>query len=119
MMELEEILTIAVKNMASDIHLSPGQPPILRIDGELIPIEGKAPLTDQETMELISSIMTPEQQTLFKTDLEIDFAFTRPSVASFRVNAFNQMNGTAAVLRLIPQEIPTLDGLALPPIFKN
>jgi twitching motility protein PilT len=118
-MVLDDILKLAVKNSASDLHLSPGQPPILRVDGDLLPIADAPLLSAEETKTLITSIMTPEQKKQFDTDFELDFAIILPNVASFRVNAFNQMNGVAAVLRLIPQSVPTMDELDLPPIFKN
>jgi twitching motility protein PilT len=118
-MTLEEILLLTVKNKASDLHLSPGQPPILRIDGDLVPIQDAKIMEPEETKRLIYGFMTPEQQKLFEKDLELDFAIMLPDVATFRVNVFNQINGTAAVLRLIPTEIPTLESLHLPPIFKS
>jgi twitching motility protein PilT len=118
-MILDDILALTVKNNASDLHLSPGQPPILRIDGDLLPVEGAPALSADETKALITSIMTEGQKKQFETDFELDFAIILPNVASFRVNAFNQMNGIAAVLRLIPQDVPSLDSLDLPPVFKS
>ena len=118
-MNLEDILALAIKNKASDLHLSPGQPPILRIDGELVPLQDLPHLSDHETKTLISSIMTIEQQKQFEEMWELDFGIILPDLASFRVNAFKQINGMAAVLRLIPEEVPTLDSLDLPPIFKK
>jgi twitching motility protein PilT len=118
-MSLDEILKLAVTKAASDLHLSPGQKPILRIDGELAPIQDQSELSDTETKALVYSMLTPNQQKQFEKDLELDFAISRPGIGHFRVNAFTQQRGVAAVLRLIPATIPTLDSMGLPPIFKE
>jgi twitching motility protein PilT len=118
-MTLEEILLLTIKNKASDLHISPGQPPLLRIDGDLMPIPDAKIISAEESKALIYGFMTPDQQKLFEKDLELDFAIMLPDVATFRVNIFNQIYGTAVVLRLIPTEIPTLESLHLPPVFKS
>lgn len=114
-----ELLEYGVKHNASDLHLSAGMQPILRIDGELSPIEGM-PILDAEAVQtLIFSVMDVEQQTEFKSAFELDFALSISALARFRVNAFYQNNGMAAVFRTIPEVVPTLDGLQLPPVFKD
>lgn len=118
-MQMTDLLKEAVKRGASDLHISPGMQPILRIDGELGPIKEYEILTPEVTKELIYSVMVPSQLKEFEKDLEFDFAVMVPDIAHFRVNAFNEMNGIAAVFRVIPSIVPTLEELALPPVFKQ
>jgi len=118
-MELAQLLELSVKQKASDLHLSPQQPPLFRIDGELVPAKDIPPLDANTTKNLIYSVMSKEQQQEFETALELDFATLLPNVAGFRVNAFHQLLGVAGVFRVIPELIPTLDELELPPVFKQ
>jgi twitching motility protein PilT len=118
-MELNTLLELCLKNNASDLHISPGQPPIYRIDGELVPSPDLPAMDAAATEKLIYSCMTETQRQEFERDWEFDFAIQLPGVAGYRVNAFKQSNGTAAVFRLIPSKIPTLDELKLPPVFKS
>lgn len=118
-MELAQLLELSVTQNASDLHLAPGLPPMMRINGDLLPAAGHDPNTPEITKQLIYSVMEKEQQHEFEENLELDFAVFIPKVASFRVNAFHQKNGVAAVFRVIPEKIPTLEELDLPPIFKD
>lgn len=119
-MTMAELLTMGVKLNASDLHLSAAMPPLIRMDGDLIPLSADLPVIDAATAkDLIYSVMTKEQQEEFESVREIDFAVPVPDVARFRVNAFHQANGPAAAFRVIPEKIPTLDELELPPIFKD
>lgn len=118
-MELNDLLSLSIKENASDLHISPGQPPILRINGDLGHAKDLPVLTPEMTQSLILSAMTPAQQKEFETALELDFAVPLPGVARFRVNAFRMMNGIAAVYRAIPEVVPTLDSLGLPEVFKT
>ena len=118
-MEINELLTSCVKLEASDLHISPNLPPLLRIHGDLQPLPGTEPLDPQMTKKLLYDIMSPDQQAAFETDLELDFGVLIPDVAGFRVNAFRQIYGVAGVFRVIPSKIPTLDELNLPPVFKS
>lgn len=118
-MEISELLRTGVQLHASDLHLSAGLPPMLRVDGELAAIEGMAALDKDTTRQLIYSVMTPEQQKEFEVKFELDFATAISDLARFRVNAFYQANGMAAVFRVIPSVVPTLEGLNLPPVFKS
>jgi twitching motility protein PilT len=118
-MTIEELLTLGVEKNASDLHLSAGLPPIMRIDGELAPVKDLSALSADETKDLIYTTMTKDQQEEFETALEVDFATEVKNVARFRVNAFHQAHGPAAVFRVIPEKIPTLDELDLPPVFKQ
>ena len=118
-MNIEDLMRATVELKASDLHISPGQPPIMRIHGELTPLKDQGPLTADKTKELVYSVFSQAQIKLFEHELEIDFAHAIPNVARFRVNAFHQTNGVAAVFRVIPEKIPTLDELELPTVFKQ
>ena len=118
-MELNQLLEACFKQKASDLHISPGMPPLLRIDGDLVPIKDAPVLSAEDTKNLIFSAMSKEQQQEFEKNWEFDFATVVPSLARFRVNAFYQMLGIAAVYRVIPENAPSLDELELPPVFKS
>lgn len=119
-MIMEELLGQAVKAGASDLHISPAQPPLMRVDGVLMPINKIAQLLSAEdTKQLVESILTAEQLKNFSTLLEIDFALLIPNVARFRINAFHEANGIAAAFRVIPENVPTLDELEMPTVFKE
>jgi twitching motility protein PilT len=118
-MELSELLTLSVNQKASDLHLSPGLPPMTRVNGDLIPIVGQ-PVIDAATLEkLIEGSMIEDHQKQFARDWELDYSVAVPALANFRVNAFRMNNGVAAVFRVIPDKTPTLDELGLPPVFKQ
>lgn len=118
-MELSQLLEFSVKKKASDLHVSPGQPPLFRIDGELVADTSIPALDADTTKNLIYSVMSPAQQKQFEETLELDFSTQLPSFGGFRVNAFHQLLGVSGVFRLIPEVVPTLDELELPPIFKE
>lgn len=118
-MELKQLLEISVKQKASDLHLSPGLPPMLRINGDLEPIKDAPALDAQATHDLVYSVLDEKHRKEFEKFLEIDFAHDLPEVSIFRVNAFHQKNGIAAVFRLIAENPPTLEELKLPPVFKE
>jgi twitching motility protein PilT len=118
-MEISELLTLSVKQHASDLHISPEQPPILRINGDLSPIKELPVLDPETTKKFIYSFFDEKQKQEFETDWEIDFAIELPQVSRFRVNAFRQAKGVAAVFRVIPENVPTLDQLEMPAVFKE
>jgi twitching motility protein PilT len=118
-MELSTLLELSVKQRASDIHIAPGQMPIFRINGDLAPVSDMSVMDPAETQRLIYSAMSAEQQKEFEDTLELDYGVTIPNVASFRINAFHQAQGVAAVLRVIPEHAPTLAELDLPPVFMD
>lgn len=118
-MEINELLELSVKEKASDLHISPKLPPMMRIQGDLKPLKDAAVLNAEDTKALIYNVMSADQQKEFETALELDFGVIVPNVAGFRVNAFHEINGIAAVFRVIPSKIPTLEELDLPPIFKT
>lgn len=117
-MDITEILSFSVSNNASDLHLSAGMPPLLRIDGEVKKIDVPA-LDHKEVHALIYDIMNDRQQKEYEDKFDVDFSFELPNVARFRVNAFVQNRGAAAVFRTIPSEILTLEQLNAPKIFED
>ncbi|GAC30822.1 type IV pilus twitching motility protein PilT [Brumicola pallidula] len=117
-MDINELLAFSVSNRASDLHLSAGLPPIIRVDGEMRRLNINE-LTHEEVHELIFSIMNDKQRKEYEENLECDFSFEIKDLSRFRVNAFMQNRGAAAVLRTIPSDILTLDQLGAPEIFKQ
>ncbi|OHA65916.1 MAG: type IV pili twitching motility protein PilT [Candidatus Wildermuthbacteria bacterium RIFCSPHIGHO2_02_FULL_49_9] len=111
---MQELLELTVKEQASDLHLSLGHPPTLRIAGNLVPLVKKKPATAESIMELAGSLMTQEQEELLKQEKEVDFSYNLDGRARFRVNVFYQQGAPSAVLRLIPKQIKTLEELNLP-----
>ncbi|MFT7525984.1 MAG: twitching motility protein PilT [Arenicella sp.] len=117
-MDIAELLAFAQKNRASDLHLSSGLPPMIRVDGDMKRIN--LPTLDAETvLKMILDIMNDNQRKIFEENLEVDFSFEIPNVARFRVNAFNQDRGPAAVFRTIPSVVLSLEDLEAPEIFKE
>lgn len=116
--DIAQLLAFSVKNNASDLHLSAGVPPMIRVDGDVKRIN-MPPLTHKEVHSMIYDIMNDKQRKDFEEKFETDFSFEIPKLARFRVNAFNQARGAGAVFRTIPSEILTLEDLQAPPIFKD
>jgi twitching motility protein PilT len=117
-MDIGELLAFGVKNRASDLHLSAGLPPMIRVDGDVRRIN--VPPMDHTTVhDLVYDIMNDKQQKDYEEFLECDFSFEIPGLARFRVNAFNQNRGAGAVFRTIPSEILSLEDLKAPAIFKD
>lgn len=117
-MDITELLDFSVKHNASDLHLSAGVSPMVRIDGEVRKL-GIPALSHADVHRLVFEIMDDSQRGEFEGKLEVDFSFELPNVGRFRVNAFNQARGCAAVFRTIPVEIPTLEQLGAPDIFEK
>jgi len=116
--DVAQLLSFSVKNNASDLHLSGGVPPMIRVDGDIKRVNMPA-LTHKDVNSMVYDIMNDKQRKDYEEYLETDFSFEIPKLARFRVNAFNQNRGSAAVFRTIPSEILTLDDLGAPPIFKD
>src|SRR5678810_544308 len=116
--DIAQLLAFAVKNNASDLHLSAGVPPMIRVDGDMKRINMPA-LTHKEVHSMVYDIMNDKQRKAYEEFYETDFSFEIPGLARFRVNAFNQNRGAAAVFRTIPSEVLTLDDLGCPRIFKE
>lgn len=117
-MDLTQLLAFTLQNNASDLHLSSNNSPIIRVDGGLKKIKAD-PLTSDDIRAMLYSVMTEEQRADYERDLELDIAISFGDKARFRVNAFNTRNGAAAVFRIIPSEIPTMEELKLPPAIRK
>jgi twitching motility protein PilT len=115
-MDISELLAFSVKNKASDLHLSAGLPPMIRVHGDVRRIN-LPPLEHKDVHSMIYDIMNDGQRKQYEEVLECDFSFAIPGLARFRVNAFNQERGAAAVLRTIPSKILSLEDLNAPKIF--
>jgi len=116
--QLKELLSVAVTEQASDLHLSVDHPPILRIAGRLIPLVKRKKLLPEDTKNLTEALMTEEQKKRFLEEKEIDFSYNFVEEgARFRVNVFFQRGAVSCALRLIPKKIPTIEELNLPPIL--
>ncbi len=117
-MDITELLAFSAKQGASDLHLSAGLPPMIRVDGEVRRINLPA-LSHKEVHALVYDIMNDKQRKDFEEFLETDYSFEVPGVARFRVNAFNQNRGAGAVFRTIPSKVLTCDDLGMGQIFKD
>ncbi|NVJ60738.1 MAG: type IV pilus twitching motility protein PilT [Gammaproteobacteria bacterium] len=117
-MDITELLAFSVKNKASDLHLSAGLPPMIRVDGDVRRIN--VPPLDHKTVHgLVYDIMNDKQRKDYEEFLETDFSFELPGIARFRVNAFNHNRGAGAVFRTIPSQVLTLEELGAPAVFKD
>ncbi len=117
-MDITELLAFSVKNNASDLHLSAGLPPMIRVDGDIRRVN-VPPLDHKTVHSLVYDIMNDKQRKDFEEFFETDFSFEIQGVARFRVNAFNQNRGAGAVFRTIPSNILSLEELGCPPVFKE
>ncbi len=118
-MSLNELFTIAVERKASDLHLVAALPPILRIDGNLFPIAGKAKLTGAEIRALIKPILTEKQSDILQTERELDLSYDLRGIGRFRVNCHWEKDNLGMVARVISKEIPTLKELGTPEVVYN
>ena len=117
-MDITELLAFSVKNQASDLHLSAGLPPMIRVHGDVRRINLPA-MEHKDVHAMVYDIMNDGQRKQYEEMLETDFSFAVPNLARFRVNAFNQERGAAAVFRTIPSTVLTLEELNAPKIFKE
>ncbi len=117
-MDITELLAFSVKNNASDLHLSAGLPPMIRVNGDVRRINLPA-MDHKDVHGMVYDIMNDSQRKVYEETLECDFSFEIPDLARFRVNAFNQNRGAGAVLRTIPSRVLTLEELNAPKIFKD
>lgn len=117
-MDITELLAFSVKHNASDLHLSSGLPPMIRVDGDIRRVN--VPVLDHKTVHaLVYDIMNDKQRKDYEEFFEVDFSFEVPGLARFRVNAFNQDRGSAAVFRTIPSKVLSLEDLNTPAVFKD
>ncbi|MGD8708815.1 MAG: type IV pilus twitching motility protein PilT [Ectothiorhodospiraceae bacterium] len=117
-MDIADLLAFSVKNNASDLHISAGLPPMIRVDGDVRRIN-LPPMEHKEVHALIYDIMNDKQRKDYEEYLETDFSFEISGLARFRVNAFNHNRGAASVFRTIPSNVLTLDDLGAPDVFKT
>jgi twitching motility protein PilT len=117
--DFSEVLRRMVESKASDVHLTPGFPPAVRDKGKIVPMEGFPVLDGQQTREIIFSILNDDQRKRFENHKQLDFAYAIPDVARFRVNCFFQRGAVSAAFRFVPQEIPALESLGVPPVLRE
>jgi twitching motility protein PilT len=115
-LDFAEVLLEVVNRRASDLHITAGAPPMVRVRGRLTPIDGYPVLTPADTREIIYSILSNSQRQKFETNWQLDFAYQIPGTARFRVNAYLQRSAIGAAFRLIPFEVAPFESLALPPV---
>ena len=117
-MDITQLLAFAVKNRASDLHLSAGLPPMIRVHGDVRRLNVEA-LDHERVHAMVYDVMNDAQRKQFEETLECDFSFEVPGLSRFRVNAFNQQRGAGAVFRAIPSKVLTLEQLATPALFAD
>ncbi len=118
-LKLEQYFNVMLEKGASDLHLSVGRPPTLRVDRKLIPIEGAPVLTANGTAELVGAILNEQQMETFKSQRELDVSYSFGDKARFRINVFHQKGNVGGAFRLIPSKIRTIEELNLPLILKE
>lgn len=118
-MDIKELLALAVKQNASDLHILPGKPPLLRIHGDLTPVDNEQPLTSDQTEELIFSAISDDQRQRFEHDCVLDLAVSYPEIGHFRASLLHQMHGISGVFRVVPFKVPSFDDLGLPQVIKR
>ncbi len=118
-MELNEILQIALRGGASDIHLKAGLPPMFRVDGTLVPLKEGKRLPPEEVARMAFGIMNELQKERFRSTNEVDLAYGIPGLGRFRVNVFQQRGTVGTVLRVIPFKVQGIRDLLLPPVLEK
>jgi twitching motility protein PilT len=118
-LDFSEVLLEVIDRRASDLHLTAGAPPMLRVRGRLAPMEGYPALTPTDTREIVYSILSNAQRQKFENNWQLDLAYQIPGKARFRVNAYFQRSAIGAAFRLIPFEVVPLDRLGLPPVVAD
>ena len=109
---IDELLSVMVEHNASDLHLAAGSPPVIRVNGRLQRVPELEKLAPEDTRTIVYRILSTEQQKLLETRRQIDFSYSIPGIARFRVNAYFQRTSVGAAFRLIPAEIKSLEELA-------
>ncbi|MEA2291100.1 MAG: twitching motility protein PilT [Solirubrobacteraceae bacterium] len=118
-LDFADILLAVVKQKASDLHITAGAPPMLRIRGSLVALEGMPRLTPTDTREIVYAILNSSQRQRLETDWQLDFAYSVPGVGRYRVNAYFQRGTIGAAFRLIPTETVPIETLGLPPVVRS
>jgi twitching motility protein PilT len=117
--DFSEVLRQMVETRASDVHITAGVPPMIRDKGKILPMAGFPVLNGQQTREVVYGILNDDQRKRFENNQQLDFAYAIPGVARFRVNCFFQRGSVSAAFRLVPQEVPSLDSLGVPPVLSE
>ena len=117
--KIEILLEEVVKRKASDLHLQVSLPPMLRVDGSLVPLTGQGKLSEETVENLVFSLLDEDQKQILLRDKEFDFSFAFGDLGRFRVNAFHERGNLAAAMRLIPNQIRTIEQLGLPPVLNK
>jgi twitching motility protein PilT len=117
-LDLTQLLAFTIQNKASDLHLSAGNPPIIRVNGLLKRVKAEA-LSSDDIRTMLYSVMTEDQRAVYEKDMEMDFAIALGEKARFRVNGFTGRLGASAVFRTIPTEVPTIEEISLPPVMRR
>jgi twitching motility protein PilT len=118
-LDFAAVLTKMVETRSSDVHLTPGFPPAVRVRGRIVPMDDYPPLNPQDTRDIVYSILNDSQRKRFENQQQLDLAYAIPGVARFRVNCFFQRGSISAVFRHIPTDILTLESLGLPPVLNE
>lgn len=119
MKNVDELLAKVLRTGASDLHLKVGSPPVIRIDGELLSVEGEADLTPEDTKDYAASLMTEKQIRKFSETNEIDFAYSAPDVGRYRINVYRQRGAISIAMRLVVTRVPNFDELNLPRVVQK
>ena len=117
--DFADILTQVIERNASDLHVTPGVPPMIRERGSLAPLEGLSTLTATDTREIVYSILNNAQRQRLETEQQLDFSYSVPSKGRFRVNAYYQRSSVSAAFRLIPSKTVPIETLGLPPVIRD
>ncbi len=118
-MNIQQLLELTIQRNASDLHISVGFPPTLRVHGDLVPVPGEPEVSPPQVEALLTQIVTPEQKDLFTRTMELDFSFDYQQKGRFRVNLYRQRGFPAVAFRLIPFHIPELDTLGFPSVVQK
>ena len=119
MLRIDDLLHMLVESEASDLHLRVGEPPVMRINGDLHRVPSIPPLTDRDMYDLLYVMMSEDRKVRFEQNMELDMSYAVPGLSRFRVNIFRQQGHIGAVMRVIPFKIKTIDELMLPPVVKD
>ncbi len=119
MIDLKALLKTAVKNRASDLHIKAGAIPMLRVQGELAPLSGHPPVTKQDTLDLAHHILNTRQKETLAEKSELDLSFGGPGLGRFRLAVFHQRGSVSMVFRVVPDIVPTMEELHLPPVLRT
>src|SRR5512145_2772361 len=117
-MDISELLRFVLDSNGSDLHISAGEPPIIRVHGEMTKVD-LPPLDKEQVHNMVYDVLSDYQRKVFEELLELDFSFALGDLARFRVNVFKQYRGESAVFRTIPSKIPSFEDLYLPKVFKD